>query len=101
MTKRALVVGATGIQGTAVAERLVGEGWKVFGLARTPSQQDGVTPVAADLLDPATLGEMRIFTYCSTNIQALARKTDPTFSAFETVFTSLRFNDPALRIDLP
>ena len=46
-------------------------------------------------VDPATMGEMRIFSYCSTNIQALARTTDPTYSAFETVFTSLRFNDPA------
>lgn len=56
MTKRALVVGATGIQGSAVAEKLVGDGWKVFGLARTPGEQNGVTPVAADLLDPGTLG---------------------------------------------
>lgn len=55
MTKRALVVGATGIQGSATAERLVAEGWQVFGLARNPGQQDGVTPVAADLLDPDAL----------------------------------------------
>ncbi|MBR2656084.1 MAG: SDR family oxidoreductase [Loktanella sp.] len=55
MTKRALVVGVTGIQGSAVAEKLVRDGWEVFGLARTPGQQDGVTPVAADLLDPRTL----------------------------------------------
>ena len=56
MTKRALVVGATGIQGSAVAERLVADGWNVYGLARTPGKQNGVTPVAADLLDPDALG---------------------------------------------
>ncbi|MBQ2260932.1 MAG: SDR family oxidoreductase [Loktanella sp.] len=55
MTKRALVVGVTGIQGSAVAERLVLDGWQVFGLARNPGQQDGVTPVAADLLEPQAL----------------------------------------------
>ncbi|WOI58347.1 SDR family oxidoreductase [Palleronia sp. LCG004] len=56
MTKRALVVGVTGIQGSALADRLVTEGWEVFGLARTPKEMDGVTPVAADLLDPDSLG---------------------------------------------
>ncbi len=57
MTKCALVVGATGIQGSAVAERLVADGWSVYGLARTPGgKQNGVTPVAADLLDPDALG---------------------------------------------
>ncbi len=55
MAERALVVGATGIQGSAVAERLVRDGWEVFGLARTPQAQPGVTPVAADLLAPEGL----------------------------------------------
>ena len=32
MAQRALVVGATGIQGSAVAERSAADGWKVFGL---------------------------------------------------------------------
>ncbi|GAM06978.1 hypothetical protein MBENS4_3974 [Novosphingobium sp. MBES04] len=52
MTRTALVVGATGITGSAVARQLVAEGWKVHGLARRPQEQDGVAPVAADLLDP-------------------------------------------------
>ncbi len=56
MSKRALVVGATGIQGRALTDKLVEDGWKVFGLARTPKEQPGVTPVAADLLDPDSLG---------------------------------------------
>lgn len=55
MTRTALVVGATGIQGQAIAEQLVAEGWTVLGLSRSPQPQAGVTPVAADLLDPASV----------------------------------------------
>lgn len=55
MTKTALVVGATGIQGSALAAKLAAEGWTVFGLARNPQEQAGVSPIAADLLDPASL----------------------------------------------
>jgi nucleoside-diphosphate-sugar epimerase len=55
MTQTALVVGATGIQGQAIAEQLVREGWTVLGLSRNPQPQEGVTPVAADLLDPASV----------------------------------------------
>ena len=52
MTKTALVVGASGIAGSAVARELVQQGWRVLGLARNPTPQAGVNPVAADLLDP-------------------------------------------------
>ena len=55
MTNSALVVGASGIVGNNLARHLVGQGWKVHGLARRPAAIDGVTPVAADLLDPASL----------------------------------------------
>ncbi|RYE94854.1 MAG: SDR family oxidoreductase [Myxococcales bacterium] len=55
MARKALVVGTSGIVGRATAERLVSEGWEVHGLARRPSEQAGVTPVAADLRDPAGL----------------------------------------------
>lgn len=55
MTRTALVVGATGIQGQAIAEQLVAEGWTVLGLSRSPQPQAGVIPVAADLLDPASV----------------------------------------------
>ncbi|WP_306132226.1 SDR family oxidoreductase [Roseivivax marinus] len=55
MTKRALVVGYTGIQGHAVAAKLVADGWEVLGLARTPKEQAGVTGIAADLTDPESL----------------------------------------------
>ena len=55
MTRTALVVGATGIQGSAIAAQLVEEGWTVHGLSRRPQDQPGVLPVAADLLDPQGL----------------------------------------------
>jgi len=55
MARTALVVGATGIQGSAIARYLVEQGWAVYGLSRTPQAQEGVTPLAADLLDPASL----------------------------------------------
>jgi nucleoside-diphosphate-sugar epimerase len=53
MKKTALVVGASGIGGRAAAERLVAQGWNVYGLARRPNSMAGVTPVAADLTDAA------------------------------------------------
>ncbi len=52
-SQTALVVGSSGIGGSATASLLVEQGWSVHGLARTPLAQPGVTPVAADLLDPA------------------------------------------------
>jgi nucleoside-diphosphate-sugar epimerase len=55
MGKTALVVGTSGIAGSAIAHLLVQEGWLVLGLARHPVTQPGVTPIAADLLDPAAL----------------------------------------------
>lgn len=51
MKKSALVVGASGIAGGAVAALLAARGWDVLGLARRPVDQPGVTPVAADLHD--------------------------------------------------
>jgi nucleoside-diphosphate-sugar epimerase len=56
MNKIALVVGASGITGSNLAEKLISEGWTTYGLARNP-QTDiaGLIPVAADLLDQASL----------------------------------------------
>ncbi|WP_298092415.1 SDR family oxidoreductase [uncultured Sphingomonas sp.] len=54
MTKTALVVGASGIVGSATAALLVEQGWTVHGLARRPVAQDGVRPVVADLQDAGT-----------------------------------------------
>ena len=55
MNRTALIAGVTGIQGSAIAEQLVDQGWDVHGLSRAPGGQPGVTPVAADLLDPESL----------------------------------------------
>ncbi len=53
MARTALVVGTSGIIGSATAALLIEQGWTVHGLARRPSDQPGVHPVAADLTDAA------------------------------------------------
>lgn len=51
MEKKALVVGVSGITGSNLAERLLTEGWTVFGLARNPGAElTGLIPISADLL---------------------------------------------------
>ncbi|SNB51929.1 Nucleoside-diphosphate-sugar epimerase [Arboricoccus pini] len=52
MAENALIIGASGIIGSAAAKVLTEAGLEVTGLARRPVPQAGVTPVAADLLDP-------------------------------------------------
>jgi nucleoside-diphosphate-sugar epimerase len=50
--RRALVIGSTGIAGQALCRLLVEQGFETFGLSRTTnSAVEGVTPIAADLLD--------------------------------------------------
>lgn len=54
MTERrsALVVGATGIVGGNICERLIADGWSVHGMARRPERSPkGTLPLAADLND--------------------------------------------------
>ncbi len=54
--RRALVVGATGIAGQALAARLVESGFETYGLSRSLAVPvPGVTPIAADLLDAPAL----------------------------------------------
>ncbi len=54
--KQALVVGSTGIVGRSLATMLAREGWTTFGLSRSGSVAlPGVTPLQADLLEPAAL----------------------------------------------
>jgi nucleoside-diphosphate-sugar epimerase len=55
MSNIALVVGSSGIVGSAVARLLAEHAWQVEGLARRPVQQRGVTPIVADLQDAASL----------------------------------------------
>jgi nucleoside-diphosphate-sugar epimerase len=54
MAKTALVVGASGIVGGATADLLVQEGWTVHGLARRPTSNPSLSPVAVDLQDAAS-----------------------------------------------
>jgi nucleoside-diphosphate-sugar epimerase len=51
MNDKALIVGASGIIGSALTERLVEDGWPVAALARRPGSQTAVRPIAADLTD--------------------------------------------------
>jgi nucleoside-diphosphate-sugar epimerase len=56
MTKIALIVGASGIIGSNLARELLSTGWTTYGLSRAPKNDiSGLIPVAADLLDPASL----------------------------------------------
>ncbi len=56
MSRRALIVGVTGLIGSNLAEHLLSKNWEVYGLARKPSGGvRGVKPIAADLLDPEAL----------------------------------------------
>ncbi|WP_374951044.1 SDR family oxidoreductase [Mucilaginibacter sp.] len=52
----ALVVGASGITGSNLAEKLISEGWTTYGLARNPNTEiSNLLPVAADLLNAESL----------------------------------------------
>jgi nucleoside-diphosphate-sugar epimerase len=54
----ALVVGASGITGSNVAEKLISKGATTYGLARKPNTEiNNLIPVAADLLDVDSLKE--------------------------------------------
>ncbi|QEE38519.1 MULTISPECIES: SDR family oxidoreductase [unclassified Methylobacterium] len=55
MSNTALIVGASGIVGSATGALLAEEGWRVAGLARKPVAMAGVEPVVADLQDPDSL----------------------------------------------
>ncbi|MCE7069103.1 SDR family oxidoreductase [Dyadobacter sp. CY327] len=56
MTNIALVVGATGITGSNLAEKLIEKGWITYGLSRHSNTEiAGLKPIAADLLNPADL----------------------------------------------
>ncbi len=57
--RTALVVGATGIAGSALVEKLAGDGWPVLALSRRPGQErDGVRWLSADLTSADSLVEV-------------------------------------------
>ncbi len=53
--RTALVVGASGITGSALVDLLLEQGWDVLALSRGGSSRSGVGSVAADLRDAASL----------------------------------------------
>lgn len=55
MTQTALIVGASGIVGSAITQLLIDNKWHVAALSRNPAPAPGVIPVAADLQDPSSL----------------------------------------------
>jgi len=56
MENIALVVGATGITGSNLAQELVNNGWTTYGLSRNPNSNiEGLIPVKADLLNEENL----------------------------------------------
>ncbi len=72
MSRRALVVGVTGISGGNLAQRLLADGWEVAGLCRRPTGLDErITPLAADLEDAEA-------------VSAAVRGTAPTHVFFTT-----------------
>ncbi len=55
----ALVVGATGISGSALTDQLIGDGWEVLALSRRPgAERDGVRWITADLRSPDDLARV-------------------------------------------
>lgn len=58
MSKKALIAGISGVVGLATAERLLQEGWEVYGLSRgrTPVPR-GCHALTADLTSPASVKE--------------------------------------------
>lgn len=53
MAGTALVVGASGIVGSATVDALIDKGWRVNGLARRKLMRDDIIPVTVDLQDGA------------------------------------------------
>jgi nucleoside-diphosphate-sugar epimerase len=52
MNNIALVVGASGITGSNLAEKLISKGWATYGLSRNPkSEIANLQPIATDLMD--------------------------------------------------
>lgn len=64
----ALVVGATGITGSNLAQELISQGWTTYGISRnTKTNIEGLIPVKADLLDVQSL-ETALENISSTHI---------------------------------
>ena len=81
--RTALVVGARGVVGTNLIEHLAADGsWDVIGLSRRGGASGpGVRHIAADLLDPATMGDIAAELAGVTHVFYAAYQDRPSWSA--------------------
>src|SRR3984957_12917509 len=81
--RTALVVGARGVVGTNLIEHLAADGgWDVIGLSRRGgASRPGVRHLAADLLDPATTGDIAAELAGVTHVFYAAYQDRPSWSA--------------------
>ncbi|MGB3410185.1 MAG: GDP-mannose 4,6-dehydratase [Microthrixaceae bacterium] len=98
MTKRALITGITGQDGSYLAELLLGEGYEVIGMVRRSSTvtferiahlQDRIATVPGDLLDQASMIEL-LRTYRPDEVYNLAAQS----------FVQTSFSQPVLTGDV-
>jgi nucleoside-diphosphate-sugar epimerase len=80
--RTALVVGARGVVGTNLIEHLATDGgWDVIGLSRRGgASRPGVRHIAADLLDPAAMGDIAAELAGVTHVFYAAYQDRPTWS---------------------
>ena len=97
MDRKALIVGASGIAGSAVATLLLERGWEVAGLARNRVEHAGVTSIAADLLQPAALAEALVGTDASLVVVATWIRRDTEAAMVDVNEAALRHLFEALR----
>jgi nucleoside-diphosphate-sugar epimerase len=87
--KTAVIAGATGFIGRRIAERLVAEGWQVFGLARNPpAASEGLRWIAVDLADAAACRRALAQVQGVTHIFYAARYDHPVEGQPEDVETN-------------
>src|SRR5690349_7787574 len=85
--RNALVVGATGIVGGNICERLIADGWTVHGMARRPERSPkGTLPLPADLNDRQAVAD------------AIA-SADPVSHLFQASWTPADTEEEACRIN--
>lgn len=118
MTKRALITGITGQDGSYLAEFLLSEGYEVIGMVRRSSTvtferiahlQDRIATVSGDLLDQASLIEL-LRTYEPNEVYNLAAQSfvqtsftqpvltgDVTALGVTRILDAIRITDPSIR----
>jgi nucleoside-diphosphate-sugar epimerase len=75
MTGMKLLIAGIGYVGKALAGKVSGQGWQVWGLRRKPEPVQGVTMIAVDMLDPKSLVNLPQVD-CVVLAQSPSQKTD-------------------------